>query len=178
MKKKVNYQSLFRKNQRKKVKIAAKNRKCEQCAACCFTMVVEDLGKGQYEDCKFCKDSSANDCANGRCKIYLNRPDACEAFACLWLQGIMPLECRPDKFGVMLYTDDGTRLKQGVVIVNEIEELALEKPEVLALIKKISQIEIVYAVDLDKKLKIYCPESRRSEIDELIKQRTERSEGK
>jgi hypothetical protein len=49
-------------------------------------------------------------CSRG-CRIYEARPATCRGFECLWLQGALPREWRPDKVGFVGITDDsGERL--------------------------------------------------------------------
>jgi Fe-S-cluster containining protein len=47
-------------------------------------------------------------CSRG-CRIYTARPPSCREFVCVWAQGGIPKEHRPDKVGVC-FTSDGERL--------------------------------------------------------------------
>lgn len=76
---------------------------CGSCTLCCTVMkvtVTDDDVKPAHVQCQHCTDQG--------CGIYLNRPDACSGFKCLWLasQDYPPArlaaELRPDRTGVVL----------------------------------------------------------------------------
>lgn len=69
-------------------------RACGRCTECCNTHTVVEMQKAQFTWCSQCKISRG-------CKIYTERPSACQAFTCAWLEGLGGAEHRPDKLGVV-----------------------------------------------------------------------------
>jgi hypothetical protein len=59
--------------------------------------VVEELGKPAFTACDHA-------CAGGGCGRYDDRPASCRTFRCLWLDGHLSDEDRPDKLGVIFTT--------------------------------------------------------------------------
>jgi hypothetical protein len=52
---------------------------CGDCTACCTVLAVTELHKPMRRACEhLCRDG---------CRIYLERPDGCRTFNCLWLRG-------------------------------------------------------------------------------------------
>lgn len=69
-------------------------RTCGECTACCTNLGVQEIQKPDFEDCRH--QSTAG------CAIYSERPAACMAYECLWLEGILPeSEDRPDRLGAV-----------------------------------------------------------------------------
>lgn len=68
-------------------------RECGDCTLCCTVTAVRELNKPERVDCVHC---------NKGCSIYEQRPVACAAFSCAWLDGDLPDWMRPDKVGVMI----------------------------------------------------------------------------
>jgi hypothetical protein len=83
---------------------------CGSCTACCKILAVEPLQKPAGQWCKHC------DIGKG-CKIYLDRPEPCHAFECLWLQhDEMPDAARPDHCKVVFsVTDPPEGVKQAII---------------------------------------------------------------
>lgn len=74
---------------------AVDRRSCDACTACCFTHAVAGVKEGG-EWCRHC-DVGAG------CRIYLDRPEPCRQFSCLWLQGGWGDENdRPDRLKVVV----------------------------------------------------------------------------
>lgn len=69
-------------------------RECGPCTACCTAMGVPELSKAPGTTC-------SSVCATG-CGVYKTRPQSCRDFQCVWLQGALEDEHRPDKTGVVL----------------------------------------------------------------------------
>ena len=81
-------------------------RRCGDCTLCCTVMGVDDYPSMPKLPGVRCPDV----CSRG-CRIYLARPKSCREFACIWVQGGLPKEFRPDKIGVVFSTDEtGERL--------------------------------------------------------------------
>lgn len=75
---------------------------CGTCTLCCKIMKVEALDKGANIWCKHCVPGMG-------CSIYIERPQACEEWACVWLQSQnrfdgsrMGPELKPDKCHVVV----------------------------------------------------------------------------
>ncbi len=76
--------------------ITASGRSCDGCTACCFTHAVAAVKKRLGEWCRHC-DIGAG------CRIYRERPEQCQQFSCLWLQGDFGDEHdRPDRLRVVV----------------------------------------------------------------------------
>lgn len=70
------------------------NRQCGDCQACCFTHGIEEINKPKFQACP-------NQCLNG-CSIYGDHPPSCKNYTCLWIEDKLPIECKPDLFGIVL----------------------------------------------------------------------------
>jgi hypothetical protein len=71
-------------------------RTCDACTACCFTHAVPAIHKGGGEWCPHCEIGAG-------CRIYLDRPEQCRVFSCLWLQGTFGDQAdRPDRLKVVV----------------------------------------------------------------------------
>jgi len=76
---------------------------CGSCTACCRVFAIPQLDKKAGDWCKHC------DIGKG-CKIYADRPQMCQDYACLWLisqerepgQGRLGPELRPDRCKVVI----------------------------------------------------------------------------
>lgn len=73
-------------------------RTCGSCTACCHSLVIEELDKPAFRDCP-------NQCGtSGGCGAYHDRPTSCRDFRCLWLDGHLDENDRPDKLGAIFTT--------------------------------------------------------------------------
>jgi len=70
-------------------------RKCGDCRECCIALAIDELDKPPGTPCK-------NLCASG-CGIYVDRPNECRQFICAWLQGLMPLNMKPNKIHAVMW---------------------------------------------------------------------------
>lgn len=61
-------------------------------------MAVPELGKARNERCELLRRSALGH----RCGVYNDRPQACRAFQCLWLQGAVPKSLKPDEVRAVL----------------------------------------------------------------------------
>lgn len=78
---------------------------CADCTACCTVFEIKEIGKAFGEPCKH---AGATPLGVG-CRIYSERPAACQRYVCLWLDSQrrmsverMPEELRPNVCGVVL----------------------------------------------------------------------------
>lgn len=70
----------------------AAERSCGPCSACCTVLRVDELRKPAGVDCEHQR-------AGGGCGIHASRPPICRAYHCLWLQGGLEDDERPDRTG-------------------------------------------------------------------------------
>ena len=84
--------------------MAAAGKSCGGCGACCKLPEIVELKKPAHVTC-------VNYVAAQGCSIYPDRPGACRAFECGYLQNpALGEEWRPDRAGFMLYFAHGPRL--------------------------------------------------------------------
>ena len=110
---------------------------CGKCTACCTVLGVQELKKPEYQPCTHL-------CETG-CSIYGGRPKECQTYECFWLatniklqNDDLPVECRPDKIGVILEVEDNTALGGIVVTVREVWPGASDSRKVKILALKIA----------------------------------------
>ncbi|MEZ4332255.1 MAG: hypothetical protein R3F35_10905 [Myxococcota bacterium] len=70
----------------------AAERRCGSCSLCCTVLRVDALAKPAGRDC-------VHQRAIGGCAIHAERPPICRAYHCLWLQGGLEDDERPDRTG-------------------------------------------------------------------------------
>ncbi|MBJ18896.1 MAG: hypothetical protein GY910_26825 [bacterium] len=70
----------------------AASRSCGPCSLCCTVLRVDELGKGAGRDCVHQRGERG-------CGIHDTRPPICRAYRCLWLQGGLADDERPDATG-------------------------------------------------------------------------------
>jgi len=69
-------------------------RECGSCSACCAVLEVRAVDSPAWTPC----DKQIE----GGCGIYADRPECCVAYRCLWLQGELGEDDRPNKVGVIV----------------------------------------------------------------------------
>ena len=68
---------------------------CGNCTICCRDLHIIDTNSKEGEYCKHCE-------INVGCKIYNERPEACQIFECCWKQmQYAHIDLRPDNCGVL-----------------------------------------------------------------------------
>ncbi len=78
-------------------------RECGECTACCIAPPNRELNKPGFTPCSHLCES--------RCGIYSQRPFSCRSFRCVWLDGFLGADCRPDKFGLVIeHAEDNLRV--------------------------------------------------------------------
>ena len=70
----------------------ARARTCRPCSLCCSVLRVDELDKRAGMDCVHQRGEAG-------CAIHDSRPRVCRAYRCLWLQGGLEDEERPDQTG-------------------------------------------------------------------------------
>jgi len=70
----------------------AAGRECGTCSLCCTILRVDELSKAAGHDCVHQRDAQG-------CGIHTTRPPICRAYRCLWLQGGLEDDERPDRTG-------------------------------------------------------------------------------
>lgn len=71
-------------------------RSCGECTLCCTVLRVDALKKLGGVACTHLHSET------GGCGIYQERPRICRSYRCLWLQGGLDEEDRPDRIGAVL----------------------------------------------------------------------------
>lgn len=100
-------------------------RNCGDCTACCHALAIEELDKPGFQKCAYVQ--SGNGCAG--CGIYDARPDCCRDFQCLWLQGHLAEDDRPDKLGV-IFTTTGHPDLGTIPLLIEVDDGAMQRPTI------------------------------------------------
>lgn len=120
------------------------HRACGSCDACCRTVQVKSLDKGDYEPCKHLRRGPIRGCS-----IYKARPEDCSGYACIWLAGgLENSDMRPDRCGVVL--SGGTSEEIGhYIMVHELWPDAAKAPMVDTTLKKISARMVVFVIMRD-----------------------------
>ena len=70
----------------------AANRSCGTCSHCCTVLRVDELAKPAGRDCIHQRGERG-------CSIHATRPPVCRGYRCLWLQGGLEDDERPDRTG-------------------------------------------------------------------------------
>ncbi len=70
----------------------AASRACGTCSLCCTILRVDELAKPAVRDCLHQRGAQG-------CAIHATRPPICRAYRCLWLQGGLEDDERPDRTG-------------------------------------------------------------------------------
>ncbi len=79
-------------------------RSCGDCTLCCTVLRVDELGKPGGVPCRHLRTGPPG------CGIHPTRPRICRRYRCLWLQGGLEEQDRPDRLGAVLdlLTEAGT----------------------------------------------------------------------
>ena len=101
-------------------------RACGTCSLCCTVLRVDELGKRAGVDCIHQRHGPGRGSGDGRgfeggddsafeggCAVHETRPPVCRGYRCLWLQGGLEEEERPDRLGAVVdleTTGTGVRL--------------------------------------------------------------------
>lgn len=94
-------------------------RACGACSLCCTVLRVDELAKPGGEPCvKLRRDGPG-------CSIHATRPSICRRYRCLWLQGGLEEDDRPDRIGAVL--DLLTEAGQTYLAVREAVPGALDR---------------------------------------------------
>lgn len=115
------------------------SRSCGGCQACCIAPALPELAKPVHTPC-FHLGSRG-------CDIYSDpsRPRVCGAYRCLWLDGAMGDDERPDKLGVIFEVRAEPKVVGGrLVIVRELWRGALNQERVKILVRRITRAAIWY----------------------------------
>lgn len=76
----------------------AASRRCGECSLCCTVLRVDELAKPAGRDCVHQRRAAGADGPPG-CTIHPTRPTICRSYRCLWLQGGLEDDERPDAIG-------------------------------------------------------------------------------
>ncbi len=111
---------------------ATGGRACGGCTLCCTVLRVDELGKLGGEPCRHLARLAGG---TPGCGIHAERPRICRRYRCLWLQGGLEEDDRPDRLGAVLdlLTEAGTTH----LAVREAEPGALERsPRLRAVVER------------------------------------------
>jgi Fe-S-cluster containining protein len=82
-------------------------RECGECTACCVALPNRELNKPGFSPCVHLTEAG--------CGIYAQRPYTCRTFRCVWLDGFLSTDHRPDKFGLVIeHVEDYLRVWEAV----------------------------------------------------------------
>jgi Fe-S-cluster containining protein len=96
----------------KERELRAASRSCGTCSLCCTVLRVDELEKRAGEDCVH---QCADDTHGTGCGIYETRPEICRAYQCLWRQGGLEEDERPDATGGIVDLETvGVGLRLGI----------------------------------------------------------------
>jgi hypothetical protein len=131
-----------------------KGRHCGECKVCCTVMAVTEIEKPLRTDCKHL-------CEIG-CGIYSERPESCQTFECMWLQGHIGNEDqRPEKLGVMFTWTKDNRLQAW-----EVWDKSFEDPKVKYMLNKIAGKTPIILKDFQQTIKLM---GRRFQVERMMK---------
>jgi Fe-S-cluster containining protein len=83
-------------------------RSCGTCSLCCTVLRVDEIGKRAGEDCTHQRGEKG-------CGIYETRPPICRGYQCLWRQGGLEEDERPDATGGIVDLETvGVGLRLGI----------------------------------------------------------------
>lgn len=78
----------------------AATRDCGPCSLCCTVLRVDELAKPAGRDCQHQRPGDPG--SGGGCAIHAKRPPVCRGYDCLWLQGGLEDDERPDRLGAVV----------------------------------------------------------------------------
>lgn len=78
--------------------IIEQGRKCGTCNACCTVVGVNELGKPCNFRCEFQTKRG--------CWIYGKHPESCRTYKCIWLEGFLHTDDRPDLSKVVFHSHE------------------------------------------------------------------------
>ena len=128
------------------VKLPVVNRQCGECTACCTLLGVPELEKGRYMACEHNTGTS--------CGIYDERPHSCRAFKCVWLQGLIPIEERPDKTEIIWSVTIPKPGKPQYPVAMEITDGASKVEPGLSMILRVTERTPVIIINSSNKRRI------------------------
>lgn len=128
-------------NARRLADKAAATRVCGDCTECCTILGVPELNKSKDEPCR-------HERLGKGCLIYPQRPNACKAFDCLWKQGLLEKEDRPDRLGIMLtVTDPNSQFGKQCIVAYETRSGGFT--EAAQTLKKLANSSLLILIDGD-----------------------------
>lgn len=128
-------------------------RGCGSCTACCETLQVKSLGKGDYEKCKHLRAGPIKGCG-----VYKDRPEDCSGYECLWLAGIIDSpDFRPDRCGFVVSgsifkiddTETGEEEPGMYIMIHELRPGASKLPRARTVLESIAKAAVVIEIQRD-----------------------------
>jgi Fe-S-cluster containining protein len=106
----------------------AASRSCGSCSLCCTVLRVDELGKRAGEDCPHQRGEKG-------CGVYETRPPICRNYHCLWRQGGLEDDERPDATGGVVDLETvGIGLRLGIRL-QKLEQFE-RSPKLLAIAER------------------------------------------
>ena len=140
------------------------SRACVPCSACCEALEVRAVASPAWTRCEHQREDG--------CGIYEARPEGCRPYRCLWLDGELADDERPDLVGVIV--DDGLTPAfkplwgNDAVCVREIKTASATEPRAAALIKRLN--------DAGRAVFIKRPDGTTEPVGEALNEKARRIE--
>ncbi len=93
------------------------DRECGDCKLCCKLLSIDEIDKPQNEWCPDCEVKGLLGC-----RIYDDRPKACDTFSCYWLKGHIPEEFKPNKIKAVIWWQEKSDLGPLMMIAESIHD--------------------------------------------------------
>lgn len=145
--------------------MAAASRTCGACSLCCVVLRVDELEKLGGVPCRELRAPEQG----GGCGIHATRPGICRAYRCLWLQGGLEDDDRPDRLGAVL--DLVTRGAETRLEIHEAEPGAFERSNRLREIAErhraalpVRVLDVGDVLDPDRPYRVLLPNGREQRV--------------
>lgn len=143
-------------------------RECGECQACCWATAVnagaDVMGQGPLVWEKPAHERCEKLGMFG-CSDYEGRPDACALFECLWLRGEFGEEYRPDKSGIVVWTEFVPEFNAEIFSVSEASPGSRNNPLFDALVQSLKNKMPVMVNETACKKTVYFHDLVRKFID-------------
>ncbi|NNL67008.1 MAG: hypothetical protein HKP30_12245 [Myxococcales bacterium] len=140
-------------------------RVCGECSLCCTVLRVDELRKLGGVPCPELRAASQG----GGCSIHARRPAICRGYRCLWLQGKLDAQDRPDRLGAVL--DLVTRGATTRLEIHEAVPGAFERsPRLRAIAERhraampVRILDVGDVLDPDRPYRILLPDGREQHV--------------
>lgn len=149
--------------------MACKPRQCGACRVCCIAPNVPELSKPAYTACEHLVPLRRK----GGCGNYENRPSACSAFKCAWLERALPDGYRPDQCGVLVWGGPPTEWGQALFAL-ESQPGGFEQAD--AMLRGLAQTHVVVCTLRTGELVALAPNHLRDAAKKIIEKSLEKTQ--